>query len=92
MAKYTVKDIDILYNNKLYKEGTVISLEDAEASELFAYLELIPESGNKSQKGSNSKNKATEESSDNNNSGSDTKTSDNSDETSSTIAAQGGNE
>ena len=41
MAKYIVKNIDIMHHNKLFKEGSVIELEEDEADELSYYLEPV---------------------------------------------------
>lgn len=49
MSKYKVKGTDIHYNGKLYTEGKIINLEDAEASQLADYLESIQDKTAKKQ-------------------------------------------
>jgi len=53
MPKYNVKNINIMHHNKLFKEGSVIELDDNEADQLSSYLEPVV-----NKKGSNGKNKA----------------------------------
>lgn len=56
MAKYKVKNIHIAHNNKVFKEGSVIELEDKHAAPLSKYLDPVIESNKQDKK--NAKNKA----------------------------------
>lgn len=42
MAKYKVKHTSILHSGKLYKEGSVIELTEAQAKRLEDFVTLIP--------------------------------------------------
>lgn len=41
--KYKVKDTDILYNGKLYPEGSIIMPDEKSIKQLTDYLDPIPE-------------------------------------------------
>ena len=43
MAKYKVKNTNILHDGKVRKEGAVIELNDIQAKKLEGYVELIKE-------------------------------------------------
>jgi len=43
MPKYKIKGTDILYNGKVYAEGTTIELSENQAKSLADYLELLQE-------------------------------------------------
>lgn len=42
MAKYKVKHTSILHNGKLYKEGSIIELDEKHAAKLEDFVELLP--------------------------------------------------
>ncbi len=65
MPKFKVKDTDILYNGKLYKEGKTIEVKENEAKKLACYLEPLPEVKKDTKK--QPENKSQEQKNDNNN-------------------------
>lgn len=42
MAKYKVKHTSILHNGTLYKEGSIIELDEKHAAKLEDFVELLP--------------------------------------------------
>lgn len=44
MAKYKVKHTNIMHNNDLYKEGSIIELTEAEAKRLADFVDFVSES------------------------------------------------
>lgn len=50
MAKYKVKHTSILHNGKLYKEGSIIELDEKHAVKLADFVELLPNKTSAKQK------------------------------------------
>jgi hypothetical protein len=44
MKTYTIKDIDIMFNGKIYPEGSTINLDDKDAQSLSAFLVILLDS------------------------------------------------
>lgn len=49
MKKYKVKHTSILHNGSLYKEGSIIELEENKAKRLEDFIELLPNQSAKTQ-------------------------------------------
>ncbi len=46
MAKYKVKHTSILHNGELYKEGSIIELDEKHAAKLTDFIERLPNQSN----------------------------------------------
>lgn len=46
MAKYKVKHTSILHNGELYKEGSIIELDEKHAAKLTDFIERLPNQNN----------------------------------------------
>lgn len=51
MAKYKVKYTSILHSGNLYKEGSIIELDEKYAAKLADFIERLPNQGNSKPKG-----------------------------------------